>query len=230
MSAFLQISYACLKIPCIELWIGGGDYEIWRWYLAHLKLLHLVSQICYWKQCSPNIFGSVSAQWRKQLAPKRKKQILVIKSQWRQKANIKKKAVFCCQLATSPKCMRTESLIHSACACIWITLPLMMNRNVCLSFLKRHQLFLAQRSGCLLFNLSILLKGAPDGCMLRSMWMQQNSFNTAVFEKVRIAVADDNVCDFAKMFSVVVLCFLTPNRGGCRKTEARHWHQIQFEF
>lgn len=71
-----------------------------------------------------------------------------------------------CQLATTTHYMRMEPVIQSTCTCIWMTLGLLMNRNVCLAHLKRPQLIWASRSGYLL--LTSLSLSTSDGSGLKS--------------------------------------------------------------
>lgn len=76
--------------------------------------------------------------------------------------------------ASSPPTLTTWELvpvIPNTCTCICMIVVPLMNRNVCLAHVKRHQLLLASKSRCLV--LAFFLSETPDGSGLNPTWTDQ---------------------------------------------------------
>lgn len=85
-----------------------------------------------------------------------------------------------------------EPVIPYTCTCIWMTVVPLMNRNVCLTHLKRHQPLSASKSRCLV--LAFLLSETPDG----------SGLNPTLIDQWYLANFSVDHAGLRKMFKVII--------------------------
>lgn len=89
--------------------------------------------------------------------------------------------------ASSPPTLTTWELvpvIPNTCTCICMTVVPLMNRNVCLAHVKRHQLLLASKSRCLV--LAFFLSETPDGSGPNPTWINQEHLANFSVDRVEL--------------------------------------------
>lgn len=89
--------------------------------------------------------------------------------------------------ASSPPTHTTWELvpvIPNTCTCICMIVVPLMNRNVCLAHVKRHQLLLASKSRCLV--LAFFLSETPDGSGLNPTGMDQEHLANFSVDRVEL--------------------------------------------